>query len=268
MGGNALTFIIHYSLLVLLGTFHYCTSLTDASEFSLQWTSTESRVTKLFHNSFRSHIFAVLQNEDVLSGAQDRLCSGPLSLHGRVQSSAGGVWRADKEQSSGCHSFGPCVQVFVDLCRGVLHGVLPDPLRCLSEGQTGKCLCFYFIECVIFCVFLIQAAVFIHHWFYSSHVWESKLHNSTTDIIFLLKVNYIVSDSEFHILNSWRQEDQSTHEVISYFLNTHRTTECLDSPKLHWWYNFSSHCSSCQLWQLLGHQILVRIQSAAAFCMA
>ncbi|XP_045074555.1 integrator complex subunit 13-like, partial [Coregonus clupeaformis] len=26
-------------------------------------------------------------------------------------------------------------------------------------------------------------------------------------------VNYIVSDSEFHILNSWRQEDQSTHEV-------------------------------------------------------
>ncbi|KAM3859148.1 integrator complex subunit 13 isoform 2-T2 [Diretmus argenteus] len=28
-------------------------------------------------------------------------------------------------------------------------------------------------------------------------------------------VNYIVSDSEFHILNSWRQEDQSTYELMS-----------------------------------------------------
>lgn len=28
-------------------------------------------------------------------------------------------------------------------------------------------------------------------------------------------VNYIVSDSEFHILNSWRQEDQGTHELMS-----------------------------------------------------
>uniref|UniRef100_A0A8D2ZD37 Integrator complex subunit 13 n=1 Tax=Scophthalmus maximus TaxID=52904 RepID=A0A8D2ZD37_SCOMX len=28
-------------------------------------------------------------------------------------------------------------------------------------------------------------------------------------------VNYIVSDSEFHILNSWRQEDQTTHELMS-----------------------------------------------------
>ncbi|KAM4615369.1 integrator complex subunit 13 [Polymixia lowei] len=28
-------------------------------------------------------------------------------------------------------------------------------------------------------------------------------------------VNYIVSDSEFHILNSWRQDDQSTHELMS-----------------------------------------------------
>ncbi|KAM7378198.1 hypothetical protein PAMA_013206 [Pampus argenteus] len=28
-------------------------------------------------------------------------------------------------------------------------------------------------------------------------------------------VNYIVSDSEFHILNSWKQEDQSTHELMS-----------------------------------------------------
>ncbi|XP_047245044.1 integrator complex subunit 13 [Girardinichthys multiradiatus] len=28
-------------------------------------------------------------------------------------------------------------------------------------------------------------------------------------------VNYIVSDSEFHILNSWRREDQSTHELMS-----------------------------------------------------
>ncbi|XP_024145128.1 integrator complex subunit 13 [Oryzias melastigma] len=28
-------------------------------------------------------------------------------------------------------------------------------------------------------------------------------------------VNYLVSDSEFHILNSWRREDQSTHELMS-----------------------------------------------------
>lgn len=28
-------------------------------------------------------------------------------------------------------------------------------------------------------------------------------------------VNYIVSDSEFHLLNSWRREDQSTHELMS-----------------------------------------------------
>ncbi|XP_008301165.1 integrator complex subunit 13 [Stegastes partitus] len=28
-------------------------------------------------------------------------------------------------------------------------------------------------------------------------------------------INYIVSDSEFHILNSWRREDQSTHELMS-----------------------------------------------------
>lgn len=27
-------------------------------------------------------------------------------------------------------------------------------------------------------------------------------------------VNYVVSDSEFHFLNSWRQEDQSTHELM------------------------------------------------------
>lgn len=29
------------------------------------------------------------------------------------------------------------------------------------------------------------------------------------------QINYIVSDSEFHILNSWRREDQSVHEVTS-----------------------------------------------------
>ncbi|XP_017270226.1 integrator complex subunit 13 isoform X2 [Kryptolebias marmoratus] len=28
-------------------------------------------------------------------------------------------------------------------------------------------------------------------------------------------VNYIVSDSEFHILNTWRREDQSTHELMA-----------------------------------------------------
>lgn len=30
------------------------------------------------------------------------------------------------------------------------------------------------------------------------------------------QINYIVSDSEFHILNSWRREDQSIHEVIQH----------------------------------------------------
>ncbi|KAG5830488.1 hypothetical protein ANANG_G00311160 [Anguilla anguilla] len=28
-------------------------------------------------------------------------------------------------------------------------------------------------------------------------------------------VNYIVSDSEFHVLNSWNQEDQNTQELMS-----------------------------------------------------
>lgn len=32
--------------------------------------------------------------------------------------------------------------------------------------------------------------------------------------LFILQVNYIVSDSEFHILNTWKREEQSTHEVI------------------------------------------------------
>lgn len=85
----------------------------------------------------RSGHTANLQNEDVRSVSQDGLCGGPLSLHVRVESSAGGVRRADEESSSRGYSFGPCVQVPVDLCCGVLHGVLPDPLRYLSKGQTG-----------------------------------------------------------------------------------------------------------------------------------
>ncbi|XP_076578941.1 integrator complex subunit 13 isoform X2 [Chaetodon auriga] len=44
-------------------------------------------------------------------------------------------------------------------------------------------------------------------------------------------INYIVSDSEFHILNSWRQEDQSTHELMSALAavgppNPHEDPEC------------------------------------------
>lgn len=44
-------------------------------------------------------------------------------------------------------------------------------------------------------------------------------------------VNYIVSDSEFHNLNSWRQEDQSTHELMSALAavgppNPHEDPEC------------------------------------------
>uniref|UniRef100_A0A3Q1IQT4 Integrator complex subunit 13 n=1 Tax=Anabas testudineus TaxID=64144 RepID=A0A3Q1IQT4_ANATE len=33
--------------------------------------------------------------------------------------------------------------------------------------------------------------------------------------LFISQVNYIVSDSEFHMLNSWRREEQSTHELMS-----------------------------------------------------
>lgn len=69
-----------------------------------------------------------LQNKDVLGLSQDGLCRGPLSLHGRVKSAAGGVRRDDEESSSRGYSFGARVQVPVDLRCGVLHGVLPDPL--------------------------------------------------------------------------------------------------------------------------------------------
>lgn len=43
--------------------------------------------------------------------------------------------------------------------------------------------------------------------------WHSKLFYKCFLHLFVLQINYIVSDSEFHILNSWRQEDQSIQEV-------------------------------------------------------
>lgn len=78
------------------------------------------------------------QNEDVFCVSQNRVCGGPLSLHGRVQPAAGGVWCGDKESRSGADSFGSCVQVPLDLCGGMLHGVLPDTVWYLSKGQTGQ----------------------------------------------------------------------------------------------------------------------------------
>lgn len=90
----------------------------------------------LYH--YRSIYPTGLQIEDVFCVSQNRVCGGPLSLHGRVQSAAGGVWRGDKESSSGAYSFGSCVQVPLDLCGGMLHGILPDTVWYLSKGQTGQ----------------------------------------------------------------------------------------------------------------------------------
>uniref|UniRef100_A0A8C6KUM4 Integrator complex subunit 13 n=1 Tax=Nothobranchius furzeri TaxID=105023 RepID=A0A8C6KUM4_NOTFU len=39
--------------------------------------------------------------------------------------------------------------------------------------------------------------------------------NNATDVFCNSQINYIVSDSEFHILNSWRREDQTTHELMA-----------------------------------------------------
>lgn len=41
---------------------------------------------------------------------------------------------------------------------------------------------------------------------------------------FILQINYIVSDSEFHMLNSWRREEQSTHEVIHYIFKLNKSS--------------------------------------------
>lgn len=90
----------------------------------------------LYH--YRSIYPTRFQIEDVFCVSQNRVCGGPLSLHGGVQSAAGGVWRGDKESSSGAHSFGSCVQVPLDLCGRMLHGILPDTIWYLSKGQTGQ----------------------------------------------------------------------------------------------------------------------------------
>lgn len=90
----------------------------------------------LYHS--RSIFPPGFQNEDVFCVSQNRVCGGPLPLHGRVQSAAGGVWCGDKESRSGADSSGSCVQVPLDLCGGMLHGVLPDTVWYLSKGQTGQ----------------------------------------------------------------------------------------------------------------------------------
>lgn len=92
--------------------------------------------------------------------------------------------------------------------------------------------------------------------------------------LFKLQVNYIVSDSEFHILNSWRRENQSTYEVTSCLLELTKPNECdflwRGVVKLSLRFSnevdFLSVCSSWQLWQLLDRQIPVRTQSAAVSC--
>lgn len=95
--------------------------------------------------SLRSIPTADVQAKDVLCVSQDSLCRGPLSLHGRVESAAGGVWCADKESRSRRDPSGTCFQVPVDLCCGVFHGVLQNPVRYLPQGQTGECPAFVFI---------------------------------------------------------------------------------------------------------------------------
>lgn len=107
--------------------------------FLLKWKRLfRTYIANISSSCFRSIHPAEFQIEDVFSVSQDRVCGGPLSLHGRVQSAAGGMWRGDKESSSGAHSFGPRVQVPLDLCCGMLHGVLPDTVWYLSKGQTGQ----------------------------------------------------------------------------------------------------------------------------------
>ncbi len=115
------------------------------------------------------------------------------------------------------------------------------------------------------------------------HTFKNVFH------LFIQQINYIVSDSEFHILNSWRREDQSTHEVIRRPQSLHfKALPCRSLEKCsiskhhcpHFCRSFLqnrtcrlilkflllSH-SSCQLWQLLGHPTLARTPSVAASCM-
>lgn len=94
--------------------------------------------------SLRSILYADVQAKDVLCVSQDSLCGGPLSLHGRVESPAGGVWRADKESRSRCYPSGTGFQVSLDLCCGVFHGVLQNPVRHFPKGQAGELTPFLF----------------------------------------------------------------------------------------------------------------------------
>lgn len=95
--------------------------------------------------SLRSILTAAVQAKDVLCVSQDSLCGGPLSLHGRVESPAGGVWRADKESRSRSYPSGTGFQVPLDLCCGVFHGVLQNPVRHLPKGQAGELTLLFFI---------------------------------------------------------------------------------------------------------------------------
>lgn len=88
------------------------------------------------------------QDEDVRSLSQDCFCGGPLPLHGRVQPAAGGVWHPYQEPRPGCDPPGTYLQIPVDMCCGVFHGILPDSLWCLSGWETGEFSGLHQLYCV------------------------------------------------------------------------------------------------------------------------
>lgn len=55
-------------------------------------------------------------------------------------------------------------------------------------------------------------------WFYSVMVTE-KVEWNTNCFFDVYQVNFIVSDSGAHVLNSWTQEDQNLQEVCAVFEN-------------------------------------------------
>lgn len=113
----------------------------------------ERNVDKLLQSRFgySCHIFKVPvlfsavsvpqdRDKDVLSFTQDCLCGRSLPVHGRVLPAADWVWHADQEPLAGCDSSGSSVQISLDVCDWVLHGVLPDTVRRLPHQETGECM--------------------------------------------------------------------------------------------------------------------------------
>lgn len=166
------------------------------------------------------------QDEDVLSFTQDGLCGRSLPVHGRVLPAADWMWHADQKPFTRRDSSGSSLQISLDMCNWMLHGVLPNPVWRLSHQETGECM--------------ETAAVYRYSHYeltvlYGKELCENSkmlllcsivgkkndklrmkcgwVNNDSTTFLVVSQVNYIVSDSEVHILNSWKQEDQNTQEV-------------------------------------------------------